>query len=36
MKVVRFNRESGFIRDLESLDAADPVQMSIADLDDSE
>lgn len=36
MKVVRFNRGNGFIRDLEALDASDPVQMSIDDLDDGE
>jgi hypothetical protein len=36
MKVVRFNRGNGFIRDLETLDASDPVQMSIDDLDDGE
>lgn len=36
MKVVHFRRGSGFIRDLEALDAGDPVQMSIDDLDESE
>jgi DNA repair exonuclease SbcCD ATPase subunit len=36
MKVVNFDRENGFIRDLKTLNAGDPVQMSIDDLDDSD
>lgn len=36
IKVVKFNRGNGFIRDLETLNADDPVQMSIDDLDVSE
>ena len=36
MKVVSFDRGNGFIRDLETLEASNPVQMSIDDLYDDE
>jgi hypothetical protein len=36
MKVVSFDQGNGFIRDLNTLQASDNVQLSIDDLDDQE